>query len=67
MKAARTEPEIVLRNGKPAAVILDIDEYEALLERVEDLADLKKLQAMRKKPLRFEKLEDFLSERNPRA
>ena len=67
MKADRTEPEIVLRNGKPAAVILDIDEYEALLERVEDLADLKKLQAMRKKPLRFEKLEDFLSERNPRA
>ena len=67
MKRVRKKPDIVLRNGKPAAVILEIDEYEALLERVEDLADLKRLQAMRKKPLRFTKLEDFLSERNPRA
>lgn len=67
MKGARKDPEIVLRNGKPAAVILDIDEYEALLERVEDAADLKKLQGMRKKPLRFKKLKDFLREPNPRA
>ena len=67
MKPVRIKPDIVVRNGKPAAVILDIDEYEALLERVEDLADLKKLQAMRKKPLRFAKLEDFLAKQNPSA
>ena len=67
MKPVRIKPDIVVRNGKPAAVILDIDEYEALLERVEDLADLKKLQAMRKKPLRFAKLKDFLAEQNPSA
>jgi PHD/YefM family antitoxin component YafN of YafNO toxin-antitoxin module len=58
----RTLPEIVLREGKPAAVILDIDEYRDLLERLEDAEDLKMLAAMRKKPLKFRTLEDFLKE-----
>jgi prevent-host-death family protein len=53
MRAKRQEPEIVLRNGKPSAVILDIDQYEELLERLEDIGDLKALQRMRKKPLKF--------------
>ena len=35
-KRKRKDPEIVMRCGKPAAVILDIDEYRELLERVED-------------------------------
>jgi PHD/YefM family antitoxin component YafN of YafNO toxin-antitoxin module len=61
-KRKRSEPEIVMRGGKPAAVILDIEEYRALLERVEDTEDLKTLKAMRKKPLKFRKLEDFLKE-----
>jgi len=62
MKARRNrkEPEIVMRGGKPTAVILSIDEYRKLLERVEDAEDLKTLRAMRKRPLRFRKLEDFL-------
>jgi PHD/YefM family antitoxin component YafN of YafNO toxin-antitoxin module len=61
-KKKRSEPEIVMRRGKPAAVILDIEEYRALLERVEDAEDLKMLKAMRKKPLKFRKLEEFLKE-----
>ena len=62
MKARRNrkDPEIVMRGGKPPAVILSIDEYRKLLERVEDADDLKMLRAMRKRPLRFRKLEDFL-------
>ena len=44
------------------AVILGIEEYRTLLERLEDLEDLKTLEAMRKRPLRFRKLEDFLKE-----
>ena len=58
----RTEPEIVMRGGKPAAVILDIEEYRSLLERLEDAEDLRTLNAMRKRPLKFRKLEDFLKE-----
>ena len=45
---------------KPAAVILDIEEYRALLERVEDMEDLKMLREMRKRPLKFRKLAEFL-------
>ena len=62
MKARRKrkDPEIVMRGGKPAAVILDIEEYRALLERVEDMEDLKMLREMRKRPVKFRKLEEFL-------
>lgn len=67
MKPKRKGPEIVLRNGKPAAVILDIDEYREMLERLEDAEDLKALAEMRKRPLSFKRLEDFLKEYSPRA
>jgi PHD/YefM family antitoxin component YafN of YafNO toxin-antitoxin module len=60
MKGKGKNPEIVLRNGKPAAVILDINEYQEMLERLEDVDDLKALKQMRKRPLKFRRLEDFL-------
>lgn len=62
MKPKRKSPEIVLRDGKPAAVILDIGEYREMLERLEDVKDLKALEKMRKRPLQFRRLEDFLKE-----
>ncbi len=65
MKSRRKVREIVLRNGKPAAVILDIEEYQEILERLEDAEDLKLLRAMRKKTLDFRKLEEFLKEFSP--
>ena len=43
-------PEIILRNGKPSAVILDIDVYEDLLEQLEQKEDLQALAEARKKP-----------------
>ena len=61
-KTKKKAPEIVLREGKPAAVILDIDKYQEMLERLEDVEDLKMLEEMRKKPLKFRRLEDFLKE-----
>ncbi len=61
-KAKRKEPEIIFREGKPAAVILDIDDYQEMLERLEDAEDLKILAEMRQKPLKFKRLEDFLAE-----
>jgi PHD/YefM family antitoxin component YafN of YafNO toxin-antitoxin module len=64
-KARRKAPEIVLRDGKPAAVILEIDAYQEMLERLEDVEDLKMLAEMRKKPLKFKKLDDFLQEYQP--
>ena len=64
-KAKRKARQIVLREGKPSAVILDIDDYRKMLERLEDLEDLNMLKEMRKRPLKFRKLEDFLKEYQP--
>lgn len=61
-KTKKKKPEIVLRNGKPAAVILDISDYRRILERLEDAEDLKELETMRKRPLKFRGLDDFLKQ-----
>ncbi len=58
---ATRKRELVYRDGKPAAVILDIAEYEELLERAEDMDDLRALRRMREHPLRFRSLSDVLS------
>jgi PHD/YefM family antitoxin component YafN of YafNO toxin-antitoxin module len=65
VKAKRKEPGIIFRGGKPAAVILDIDAYQEMLERLEDAEDLKMLTELRQKPLKFKRLEDFLEEYKP--
>lgn len=52
-------PKIVLRNGKPAAVILDIKEYERLLESLEDLKDLEEIRSLKRKKPRFRPIEDY--------
>jgi PHD/YefM family antitoxin component YafN of YafNO toxin-antitoxin module len=64
-KGKKRAPEVVLRGGKPTAVILDIEEYREMLERLEDMEDLKMLEDMRKKPLKFRSLDDFLTEYTP--
>ncbi|MBI5117679.1 type II toxin-antitoxin system Phd/YefM family antitoxin [Candidatus Poribacteria bacterium] len=64
---AKKAPEIILRNGKPAAVILSIDEYQEMLERLEDAEDLQMLQEIRKKPLKFRRIEEFLKEYDRRV
>ena len=64
-KRKRRAPEIVFHEGKPTAVILDINVYQEMLERLEDMENLKLLENMRKKPLRFRSLDDFLKEYTP--
>ena len=66
-KTNRKSPEIILREGKPRAVILDIEDYQEMLERLEDLDDLKTLEQMRKRPLSFRTLDEFLKENSPRV
>jgi prevent-host-death family protein len=64
-KAQTRSHEVIIRNGKPVAVILGIDEYREMLERLEDAEDLRMLEEMRKAPLQFRRLDDFLGEYNP--
>ena len=52
--------QVVVENGKPSTVILDIEEYKEMLERLDDVDDLRDLERMRKRPLKFPKLEEFL-------
>ena len=63
MKATMLEPEIVTRKGKPVAVILPIADYEELLERAEDVADVAWLKQARRKPQHYRPLADYLAER----
>ena len=64
MKAARPEPEIVTRKGKPVSVIIPIKDYEELLERVEDAEDVAWLKRARRKPIHYRPLKEYLAERN---
>jgi PHD/YefM family antitoxin component YafN of YafNO toxin-antitoxin module len=59
-----SEPEIVYRNGRPTAVLLDIRVYERLLERLEDLHDLEVLNQRRKKDLVYRDFDAYLADRN---
>lgn len=58
----RKKPEIIYRDGKPAAVLLDIEEYRELLERLEDIEDLKLLNEVREGKPEYRDLDDFLKE-----
>jgi prevent-host-death family protein len=64
MKATASEPEIVIRKGKPVSVILPIKDYEELLERVEDAEDVAWLKRARRKSPHYRPLEEYLAERN---
>jgi PHD/YefM family antitoxin component YafN of YafNO toxin-antitoxin module len=57
------EPEIITRKGKPVSVILPIADYQELLERAEDAADVRWLARVRQKPQHYRPLEDYLARR----
>jgi len=63
-KILKSRPQVVIKNGRPNAVIIDIKDYQNLLERLEDKEDLADLQKMRKGTLHFRKFDDFLAEHN---
>jgi hypothetical protein len=62
LKAGKKTPQIVFRGGEPSAVILDIEVYQEMLQRLEDIEDLNMLAEIRKKPMSFRRLDDFLQE-----
>ena len=63
MKTARgRRPQVVVKDGEPVAVIIDIDEYRALLEKLDDADDIAYLKEIAGRKLRFRKLADFVSE-----
>jgi PHD/YefM family antitoxin component YafN of YafNO toxin-antitoxin module len=67
MKSSLPEPQIVTRNGKPVSVIIPIDTYQELLERLEDATDIAWLKRARRKPMQFRSLDQYLAERRPKG
>jgi PHD/YefM family antitoxin component YafN of YafNO toxin-antitoxin module len=61
-KILKTKPQVIMKDGKLSAVIIDINDYRALLEKLEDKEDLADLDKMRMDGLRVRKFEDFLTE-----
>jgi prevent-host-death family protein len=63
-KILKTKPQVIMKNGRPNAVIIDIKDYKQLLERLENKEDIADLEKMRKSSLHFRKFDDFLTEHN---
>lgn len=57
-----TQPKIVYDHGKPSLVILNINDYQNLLERAEDMEDLKEINRLQKQKLHFRPFDTFLNE-----
>lgn len=60
MKTKMPEPEIITRKGKAVSVILPIEVYQEMLERLQDADDIGWLKKARKKPQSFRSLDDAL-------
>lgn len=66
MKAALPELEIVTKNGKPVSVILPIERYQRIMERLEDAEDIAWLKKARRKKLHYRPLEQVLRDLSKR-
>jgi hypothetical protein len=62
MKTKMPEPEIITRKGKAVSVILPIEVYQEMLERLEDTDDIEWLKKARKQPQSFRNLDDALAD-----
>jgi len=54
--------EFIYRNNKPVSVILDIKEYEELLEQIEDNEDVEFIRNLKKEKLEFRSFDGFIEE-----
>ena len=57
-------PEVIYRDNKPVSVIIDLEDYERILERLEDIEDLSFINSIKSETLKFRKLDDFILEYN---
>ena len=59
-KTALLSPKIVIKNGKPAEVILNYKKFLNVLEMIEDVYDLREIEKIKKKSLSFKKLKEIV-------
>lgn len=58
---------MIVKNGKPVAVIVSIEDYEALLEAAEQAEDLRAIRAMKKSDWETISFEEYLRSKRRRA
>jgi len=63
MSTTLGKPQIIVENGRPKAVVLDIEKYRKLLELVEDKEDLLELKKIKKSATNFKELKEYIKER----
>ncbi len=54
------KPRIIVKNGRPKSVVLDIKDYKRLIGLVEDREDLIELKRIKKSKTSFRELNDYL-------
>lgn len=57
-------PKIILEDGKPKEVVLRLEDYEELLEQLEQVQDLRAIREMKDRDWETISLEDYLAGRN---
>ena len=57
------EPEVIVHMGRPVGVILGIDDYQWLIDRVEDKHDIEMLAKLRSQPRQYRDFQEYLEER----
>ncbi len=58
--------QLVTENGRTIAVIVGIKEYRKMLDKLEDIDDLRVLEEMRKRPRRLRPFGEYLKDREAR-
>ncbi len=61
MLTSTQKPRVILKNGKPTSVVLNIRVYERLLELAEDKEDLLELKLMKKQGTNFKELNKIMA------
>ncbi len=67
MKTSFAEPEIITRKGQARLRDPADQAYQEMLERLEDAEDVAWLRKMRKKPLQYRPLSEYLADRKARV
>lgn len=60
----KAKPQVIMKDGRPSAVIIEINDYRELLEKLEDKEDLADLEKIRMGGMQVRKFKDYLAERD---
>jgi len=63
METLKYNPDFIYRRNKPVAVVLKINDYEKMLEALEDVEDVKYLKEIREKGFQTTDFDDYLASR----